>query len=47
MVHGVHRGHDGGERLRGAEVGRGFLTPDVLLARAEGETERGVAMGIL
>ena len=47
VVHGVHRGHHREQHLRGADVRRGLVAADVLLARAEGETERGVALRVL
>jgi hypothetical protein len=46
VVDGIHRGHDGEENLRGADVGRGLVAADVLLARAEGEAHGGVAVGV-
>jgi hypothetical protein len=47
VVHRVHRGHHREEHLGGADVGRGFLAADVLLARAEGEAEGRVALRVL
>ena len=35
VIHRVHRGHVGKERLRRADVGRGFLATNVLLAGLE------------
>jgi hypothetical protein len=43
VIDGIHRRHDGEEDLGGADVGRGFVAADVLLARAEGEAHGGVA----
>ena len=47
VVDGIHRGHDGEQHLRGADVGRGLVAADVLLARAERQPHGGVALGIL
>ena len=47
MVDGIHRCHDGEENLGGADVGRGFIAADVLLARAEGEAHGRVAGVVL
>ena len=47
VVNGIHRGHDGEQYLCGADVGRGLVAADVLLARAEGQPHGGVALGIL
>jgi hypothetical protein len=46
VIHGVHRGHHGQQHLRGADVRRGLLAPDVLLARLQREPQRGVAVGV-
>ena len=46
VVNGIHRGHDGKEDLGGADVGRGLVAADVLLAGAEGEAHGGVAVGV-
>ncbi|CAH0326441.1 hypothetical protein SRABI128_05338 [Microbacterium sp. Bi128] len=48
MVDGVERGHDGQQCLRGADVGRGLLTADVLLAGLQGQAvgrDTGVVLG--
>ncbi len=47
MVHGVHRGDDGEQHLRGADVARRLLATDVLLARLQRETERGAPRVVL
>ena len=47
VVDGIHRRHDGEEDLGGADVGRGLVAADVLLARAEGEAHGGVAGVVL
>ena len=47
VVHRVHRRHDGEEDLGGADVGRGLVAADVLLARAEREAHGRIALGIL
>ena len=47
VVDGVHRGHDGEQDLSGADVRRGLVAADVLLAGAEGEAHRRIALGIL
>ena len=41
---GVHRGHHGEEHLRGADVGRGLLAADVLLARLQRQAVGGGAV---
>jgi hypothetical protein len=46
VIAGVERSHVREERLRCADVAGGFLATDVLLARAEGETQRGFAARI-
>src|SRR2546429_249913 len=46
VIHGVHARHHGEEHLRGADVARGLLAPDVLLARLQRHAERGTARGI-
>ena len=46
VVDGVHRGHHGQQHLRGADVRRGLLAADVLLARLQREPQRGVAVGV-
>src|SRR2546422_2437705 len=46
VIHGVHARHHGEEHLRGADVARGLLAPDVLLARLQRHAERGTAGGI-
>ena len=43
----VKRRHVCQQRLRGADVARGFFAADVLLARAEREAQRGFAASIL
>ena len=47
VVNGIHRGDDGEQDLGGTDVRRGFVTADMLLACAEGETHGRVAMNIL
>ena len=46
VVDGVHRGHHGQQHLRGADVGRGLLAADVLLARLQREPQGGIAVGV-
>ncbi len=41
VVDGVHRGHDGEQHLRGADVARRLLAPDVLLAGLQGQPVGG------
>mmetsp|Transcript_46287 Transcript_46287/g.117179 ORF Transcript_46287/g.117179 Transcript_46287/m.117179 type:complete len:831 (+) Transcript_46287:42-2534(+) len=43
VVDGVHGGHVGQQRLRGADVGGGLVAADVLLARLHGHAQRGRA----
>ena len=43
MVDGVERGHDGQQCLGGADVGRGLLAADVLLAGLQGQAVGGDA----
>ena len=47
MIDCVHRGDDGQENLRRADVARGFVPPDVLLARLQRKTISGAAFGIV
>ena len=47
VIDGIHRSHDGEQHLGGADVGRGFVATDVLLAGDEGEAQGGVAVTIL
>ena len=46
VPHGVHPGDDREQHLRGADVARGLLAPDVLLAGLEGEAVGGGAVGV-
>src|SRR5438046_1232161 len=46
VIHGAHARHHGEEHLRGADVARGRLAPDVLLARLQRHAKRGTAGGI-
>ena len=46
VVHGVHRGDHREQDLRGADVARGLVAADVLLAGLQGEAVRGVAVGV-
>ena len=46
VINRVHAGHDRQQHLRGADVARGFLAADVLLAGLQRESIRGVAMHI-
>ncbi len=46
VPHGVHRGHHGEEHLRGADVGRGLLAADVLLAGLQRQAVGGRAVGV-
>ena len=46
VVHGVHAGHDGEQRLGGADVGRGLLAADVLLAGLERQTQGRLALAV-
>ena len=48
VVDGVQGGHDGQQRLGGADVGRGLLAADVLLAGLQGQAvgrDAGVVLG--
>ena len=45
MIDGVHRRHDREQHLRRADVARGFLAADVLLARLQREAIGGPAGG--
>ncbi len=47
VVNGVHRGHDGEQDLRGADVARGFVAADVLLAGLEREPHGGPALRVM
>ena len=44
---GVEAGHDRQQRLRGADVARGLLAADVLLARLQRHAERAVTLRVL
>ena len=46
VVHGVHRGDHREQDLRGADVARGLVAADVLLAGLQGEAVGGVAVGV-
>ena len=46
VIDGIHRGHHAEENLGGADVRRGLVAADVLLAGTEGETHGGVALGV-
>ena len=46
MIGGVAGGHHRQQHLRRADVGRGLLAPDVLLAGLEGEAHRRTAGGV-
>ena len=46
VIHRVHAGHDGEQHLRGADIRRGLLAADVLLARLQGEPIRRLAFRI-
>jgi hypothetical protein len=46
VVDRIHAGHDGGQHLRGADVGGGFFAADVLLARLQRQTVSGLAMHV-
>jgi hypothetical protein len=47
MIHGIHRSDDSQENLRGANVARGFVATDVLLARLQCESIRRSAVCIV
>ena len=47
VVHGVHGRDDRQQRLRGADVARGLLAADVLLAGLEGQAVGGSTVGVL
>ena len=47
VVDGVEGGHDGQQRLGGADVGRGLLAADVLLAGLQGQAVGGSARVVL
>ena len=42
-----HSRHDGEKNLGGANVARGLVAPDVLLAGLQGQAVGGVAIGVL
>jgi len=46
VVDGVHAGHHGQQHLRGADVARGLLTPNVLLTGLQGEAIGRGAVGV-
>ena len=46
VVDGVHRGHHGEQHLRRADVRRGLLAADVLLAGLQREAQRRIAVGV-
>ena len=46
VIHGVHRGDVGQQRLRGANVARGLVAADVLLARLQRQPQGGAAVGV-
>jgi hypothetical protein len=46
VVHGVHAGDDGGQHLRGADVGGGLFAADVLLARLQRQAVGGLAVHV-
>lgn len=46
MIHGVHGAHVGEQRLRCADVARGVLAPDVLLARLQRQAQRAAACAV-
>ena len=47
VIDGVHRGDHGQQNLRGTDIARRLLTPDVLLARLQGHAQAGAAGAIL
>ena len=47
VVNRVHRGHDGEQNLRGADVARRLVAADVLLAGLEREAHRGLALRVV
>ena len=47
MINGIHRGHDGEQDLRRADVTRRLVAPDVLLARLQREAISGPPVGIV
>ena len=46
VIDGIERGHVGEERLGGADVARGLVAANVLLAGLKGEAQGGTASGI-
>ena len=46
VVDGVHRRDDGEEHLGGADVGRGLVAADVLLAGLQGEAVGRATLGV-
>ncbi len=46
VVDGVAGGDHGQQHLRGADVARGLLAPDVLLARLQRQAQRGLAVAV-
>src|SRR6266540_6642715 len=47
VIHRVHRGNHGEEYLRGADVARRLLAPDVLLAGLQGHAQRRAPGAVL
>src|SRR6266571_8412891 len=47
VIYRVHRCDDGEKNLRRANVARGFVATDVLLARLQGEAIGGPAFGVM
>ena len=47
VIDGIHRRHDGQQRLRRADVAGGFLAADVLLARLQGQAQGRPAVRVL
>ena len=47
VVHGIHGGNVGQQRLGRADIGRGFFTANVRLARLQGQTVGNLASRIL
>ncbi len=46
VIHGIHTGHDGEQRLCGADIGSGFFAAYMLFACLQRHAQGGVAVGV-
>ena len=46
MINGVKHRHNGQQRLRGTNIGRGLFTADMLLAGLHGHAQRGFSAAV-